>query len=326
MFEDFAFVLMHHGETSQLICGADDLSEFYLVHGIERNIVIFKGLLCIYLIVSFLSVIFLCLTAIIFLLRGVFNYFFSKMPVNPVQYREAVGVFDNHKFFNRRKYEKMFEPTFFQLYLLIEHCFLPCNIVVSLFMLLAALIYVKPKMNNVATISAFALFFVTCVHLWTVNWVYSPPLILLSGDVEINPGTRYNCGECFPICHWNLNSVPAYNYTKLSLLKAFVAVYKFDINCLPETYLDSSVAPDDDNFEISGYSLVRSNHPANNKREGVCVCYKKFLPLRVLDIQYLHECINFELKISDKICNILLFIDHLARHKTNLKNFPITFN
>ena len=250
MFEDFAFVLMHHGETSQLICGADDLSEFYLVHGIERNIVIFKGLLCIYLIVSFLLVIFLCLTAIIFLLRGVFNYIFSKMPVNPVQYREAVGVIDNHKFFNRRKYEKMFEPTFFQLYLLIEHCFLPCNIVVSLFMLLAALIYVKPKMNNVATISAFALFFVTCVHLWTVNWVYGPPLILLSGDVEINPGTRHNCGECFPICHWNLNSVPAYNYTKLSLLKAFITVYKFDINCLPETYLDSSVAPDDDHCEF----------------------------------------------------------------------------
>ena len=172
----------------------------------------------------------------------------------------------------------MFEPTFFQLYLLIEYCFLPCNIVVSLFMLLAALIYVKPKMNNVATISAFALFFVICIHLWTVNWVYSPPLILLSGDVEINPGTRNNFEECFPICHWNLNSVPAYSYTKLSLLKAFIAVYKFDINCLPEIYLDSSVTPDDDNFEISGYSLVRSNHPANNKREGVCVCYKNFLP------------------------------------------------
>ena len=28
-----------------------------------------------------------------------------------------------------------------------------------------------------------------------------------------------------------------------------------------------------------------------------------FLPLRVLDIQYLHECINFELKIGDKLCN-----------------------
>ena len=29
------------------------------------------------------------------------------------------------------------------------------------------------------------------------------------------------------------------------------------------------------------------------------------MPLRVLDIQYLHECINFELKIGDKLCNFV---------------------
>ena len=122
----------------------------------------------------------------------------------------------------------MFESTFLQTYFLIEHCYLSCNIVVSL-MLLAALIYLKPKVHSVATISAFALSFVTCIHLWTVNWLYSPFLILLSGDVEINPGPRHNSGEFFSICHWNLNSVSAYNYTKLSSLKAFIAVHKFDI-------------------------------------------------------------------------------------------------
>ena len=91
------------------------------------------------------------------------------MPVNLVQYRGAVGVFNNRKFFNRRKYKKNFEPTFLQMYLLIKYCFLLCNIGVSLFMLLAALNYLKPKMHNVAAISAFALIFVTCIHLWTVN-------------------------------------------------------------------------------------------------------------------------------------------------------------
>ena len=95
----------------------------------------------------------------------------------------------------------MFEPTFLQTYLLIEHCYLFCNIVVSLIMLLAALIYLKPKMHNVATISAFALFFLTCIHLWTVNWLYSPFLILLRGDVEINSGPRHNSGKFFSICH-----------------------------------------------------------------------------------------------------------------------------
>ena len=101
----------------------------------------------------------------------------------------------------------MFQPAFLQTYFLIQHCYLSCNIVVSLIMLLAALIYLKPKVHNVATISAFALFFVTCIHSWTVNWLDSPFLILLSGDVEINPGPRHNSREFFSICHWNLNSV-----------------------------------------------------------------------------------------------------------------------
>ena len=114
-------------------------------------------------------------------------------------------------------------------------------------------------MHNVATISTFALFFVTCIHLWTINWLYSPLLVLLSGDAEINQGSRHNSGETFSISHWSLNSVSAYNYTKLSSLKAFIAVHKFDIVRFSETYLDSSVAPDDGNLEISGYSLVRSD-------------------------------------------------------------------
>ena len=37
MIEDFAFLLMYHGEASQLVCTADHLSGFYLVHGTEKN-------------------------------------------------------------------------------------------------------------------------------------------------------------------------------------------------------------------------------------------------------------------------------------------------
>ena len=81
----------------------------------------------------------------------------------------------------------MFEATFLQTYFFIEYCYLTCSIVMSLFMLLAALIQV----HNVATISAFALFFVTWIHLWTANWLYSSFLILLNGNVEINPGSRH---------------------------------------------------------------------------------------------------------------------------------------
>ena len=91
-----------------------------------------------------------------------------------------------------------------------------------------------------------------------------------------------------------------------------------DIICLSKTYLDSSVLVDDDNFQIPGYSSVRVDHPSNMKRGGVLIYYKNFLPIKLIDVKYLHECLNFELKIGGKIC---LFIDHLVKKKMLLKHF-----
>ena len=88
------------------------------------------------------------------------------------------------------------------------------------------------------------------------------------------------------------------------LLKAYIAVHKFDIICLSETYLDSSTTFDD-NLGVLRYNLICSDHPSNNKRGAVCIYYKNFLSLRVLSIQYLQECINFELSIGGKICNFI---------------------
>ena len=106
-------------------------------------------------------------------------------------------------------------------------------------------------------------------------------------------------------CHWNLNSISADNYTKLFLLKAHITVQKFDIICLSEIYRDSSSTSADDNLEVLGYNVIRSHHPSNNKHGGVCIYYKNFLPLGVLSIQYLQECINFELNIGGKISNLI---------------------
>ena len=70
---------------------------------------------------------------------------------------------------------------------------------------------------------------------------------------------------------------------------------------LYETYLDSNTPLDDDNLEISGYILVRSDHPSNTKGGGVCLYYKNNLALRVINIGYLNECLTLELKVGKKI-------------------------
>ena len=80
------------------------------------------------------------------------------------------------------------------------------------------------------------------------------------------------------------------------------------------------------NLEISGYNLVRSDHPSNNTRGGICIFYKHFLPLRILNVQYLEECINFEMKIGDKVCNFISLYRSPSQTLDNFETFPKTLN
>ena len=125
------------------------------------------------------------------------------------------------------------------------------------------------------------------------------------GDIEQNPGPKPNYCQSFSICHWNLNSISAHNFIKIFLLKTYIATHKLDAICLSETYLDSSISNDDDNLEIPGYDLYRGDHSSNTKRGGVCIYYRNSLPLKILGIQHLHESINFEVRIGDKLCRFV---------------------
>ena len=51
--------------------------------------------------------------------------------------------------------------------------------------------------------------------------------------------------------------------------------------------------------------LVRSDHPPNDKREGVCIYFKSSLPIQTLRISMVHECINLEITVDSKLCNII---------------------
>ena len=117
----------------------------------------------------------------------------------------------------------------------------------------------------------------------TIAWLYSL-LILLSADIELYPGPKLASISNISICHWNLNSISARNYSKLFLLRAWIAIHKFDIIYLSETYPDSSTTADGDNLEIRGYNFIHSDHPSNNKLSGICIYYKNLLPLQVLSI------------------------------------------
>ena len=54
-------------------------------------------------------------------------------------------------------------------------------------------------------------------------------ILLTHGDIEVNPGPKKNCSTSFSFCHWNLNSLIAHNYVKLSSLQAYNSVYKLTL-------------------------------------------------------------------------------------------------
>ena len=92
--------------------------------------------------------------------------------------------------------------------------------------------------------------------------------------------------------------------------------------CISETYLDSNTAFDNDNLEISDYNLTYSNHPLSiSVRVFVFI-----LPLRVCDISLLDECINFELKIGDKLCRFVALYRSVSQTQDNFCHFHITLN
>ena len=127
-------------------------------------------------------------------------------------------------------------------------------------------------------------------------------LILLCGDIEENPGPKTKPNDNLSVCHWNVNSIPSHNFQKIAVLESFVAMHKFDIICISETFLNNTY--EDNDLNLNGYSLLRADHPSNAKRGGVCIYYKETLALKMISIPYLNESLLCEVTTGSKKCII----------------------
>ena len=135
--------------------------------------------------------------------------------------------------------------------------------------------------------------------LRSVNYKVDAFLVLLllsHGDIEVNPGPKREISK-FSCCHWNVNSILAHD--KLSLIKSYNTVQKYDIICISETFLDSSA--NKSSLLIPGYHLLRADHPNNLKKGDVCLYFKENLSLRQIETSYFSQCILCELTIQNKV-------------------------
>ena len=124
-------------------------------------------------------------------------------------------------------------------------------------------------------------------------------LLLLSGDIETNPGPQTD--RFFKFFHWNLNSICARGGFKIPLLEAYNSVYRFDVMAFSETMLNSTVSNEE--IEIEGFSkeIYRNDHPSDTKTGGVCVYFREGLAIkRRKDLETLQEMVVTAIMIARK--------------------------
>ena len=90
-------------------------------------------------------------------------------------------------------------------------------------------------------------------------------MLLLHGDIEPNPDPKKKQQTYFLLCHWNVHSLVVHK--KKSLLAAYHSVYRYDIICISESFLDSTISDNEDILHMKGYNLIRADHPDNIKKE-----------------------------------------------------------
>ena len=242
------------------------------------------------------------------------------MPVNVDQWRGKVGNFNN------RVASNFFLCTYDICSAYKKLISVMCSLLLASVIMFLQTIINLLLLKNYYKFHSFRVRNVLILFLYLIIWYdfaawFRPLLILLSGDIEMNPGPKPVSGQSFSIFHLNLNSISAHNYTKISLLTAYVLVHNFDIICLSETNLNSETSTDDQNLAMPGYCLLRADHPSNNKRGGICIFHRTTLPLRLLNISYLSECITFEISIGNQVCRFI----HLYRSPSQTQEEFQTF-
>ena len=96
---------------------------------------------------------------------------------------------------------------------------------------------------------------------------------------------------------------------------------------MSETFLNSTIDLNDGNINIDGYSILRADHPSNNKRGGVCIYFKQSLPLiRRDDLSTMQEAIVTEISVENETCFFTCFYRPPSQSHYELENFCSELN
>ena len=124
-----------------------------------------------------------------------YGIYYLKMPINIVQYRGAVGNFNNRKFFNAKAVNKIFGHRYW----------MPTNTGTVLLLLTITLCAARHKSSKTSNNISFGILYFNILLILKLPLLSN--LIMLCGDVELNRSPKTISQQSFSVCHWNLNSI-----------------------------------------------------------------------------------------------------------------------
>ena len=95
--------------------------------------------------------------------------------------------------------------------------------------------------------------------------------LFICGDIELQPGPQ----EHLRIAHWNLNSLVAHNFSRVSLLQAYMAHHQLHIAAISESALTREIQ--DACIDIPGYSHIRYDLEGSDTHGGVIIYFRNDL-------------------------------------------------
>ena len=148
---------------------------------------------------------------------------------------------------------------------------------------------------------------------------------LFEVNIEVNLGPKRSSN--IKSYHWNYNGLAAHDFIKMLLVEAFITTTNFDIVCLSETFLGSTIPCDDKNIQINGYSLLGGDHPNDIKRGVIYKFLNGSLPLiRRNDLANVKDCLVTEINVNNKKCFSMCLYRSPCQNHDELERFCTHFN
>ena len=146
------------------------------------------------------------------------------MSVNLAQYRVTVGILNNREISRNLRFEEF--PIWKWSRNFLKYA---SNCSSLLFYICPSSLFLyRENVLKITTKFCILIFLWFNIFQIVLPWLCSL-LVMLRGDVEVNSETKKKDKNCLSICHWSLNSISPYDYSKLFLLNSYNSLHKFDI-------------------------------------------------------------------------------------------------